>query len=80
MSNSRELKKVLADTLELEAELYNLCLECLKRIYGENGNVSVGTFEEYVEQYNIHRWVPNLHYFDNVINQSKKSEKNESKD
>jgi hypothetical protein len=47
--SEKELKKVLADSLQREAELYDFCIECLKKIYGEEATRPIQIFDEGID-------------------------------
>lgn len=44
--NTRELKKILKDNLEMESNLYDFCIDCLKKIYGEDSHIAIESFEK----------------------------------
>lgn len=41
----RQLKTMLEDQLSLERDLYDFCIECLKKIYGKDSSMAVHAFE-----------------------------------
>ncbi len=44
--STRELKKILADSIRMEQELYDFCIECLGKLYGEDAQEYINRFEE----------------------------------
>lgn len=51
---NNELKKILCESLELERELHDFCIECLRKIYGKDADFVINEFEEgiYFRDYN----------------------------
>ena len=65
---NKELKKLLADCLNMESELYDFCVDCLKKIYGDRANQAIYMFEESVEMREPNGCIQSLEYIDNRIN------------
>jgi hypothetical protein len=65
--NSKELKKVLADSLALEKELYEFCVECLTRIYGENASFAINMFNESIDFHEYNCCISSLRYIDDKV-------------
>lgn len=51
--DNKKLKNLLRETLEIEDQLYDFCIECLKKIYGENAHIAINDFEQ---GYNSYDW------------------------
>lgn len=49
--NNRELKKLLADTIKLEDELYNFCIACLVKIYGDDAELPIAYFKDGIDSF-----------------------------
>lgn len=54
--NTRELKKILKDNLEMETDLYDFCIDCLKKIYGDDSDIAISQFETNYEYSNDNGW------------------------
>jgi hypothetical protein len=46
---NKNLRNLLADSLQLESELYDFIVECLKKIYGEKADQAIHAFDEGLE-------------------------------
>lgn len=44
--NNRTLKDMLIDSLQLEKDLYEFCIECLNHIYGDDAPIAIKRFED----------------------------------
>ena len=44
--NNRQLAQILRETLTLQEDLYDFCIECLERIYPDNHKRAKGLFED----------------------------------
>lgn len=40
------LKEILAEQFQIEKELYEFCVECIKKIYGEDNHLAVDEFQD----------------------------------
>lgn len=69
--NSRELKKLLRDALEVEKELYDFCVECLTRIYGEKAPRAIQMFEENFDHFDDSCCIYSLEYIDKYLESEK---------
>ena len=65
--DNKELKKLLQDTLDLENELYDFCIECLNKIYGDNGSIAVREFKESYNFYDYNGCLQSLESIDSRV-------------
>lgn len=65
--NQKDIKKLLKDTLNMEQELYDFCIECLNRIYGENAKLAINDFESGYDAYDWNGCIQSLSCIDNNV-------------
>lgn len=65
--DNKKLKNLLRETMEIEDELYDFCIECLKKIYGEDSQFAINAFEE---GYNARDWNGCIQSFNSVDTQT----------
>lgn len=46
----KELKTLLIKAYELESNLYDFCIECLNKIYGDDAKEAIFMFDEDIEE------------------------------
>lgn len=68
--NNRELKKLLADSFQLENELYDFCIECLNKIYGEKASYALNEFNESLDFREYNGCIQSLSCIDNRFKKS----------
>jgi hypothetical protein len=80
--NVRELKKVLAQSIEMEEELYDFCVECLKKIYSEDAREMIIRFNESIDSFEYHGCIQSLECLDNNLQKYKQKiqEQNKKRD
>ncbi len=61
---NRELKNLLKDSLDMEQELYEFCLECIEKLYPEQKEYAKAVFEEGCEGYQYNGCIQPLHSID----------------
>lgn len=61
---NKDLKQLLCDSFQMEKELYEFCIDCLKRIYGENATSIIYMFEEGVESFEYNGCIQSFNCID----------------
>lgn len=66
--SDRELKSVLMDSLTMEKELFEFCIECLTKIYGEHTEKAIALFKEGVDGIDYCGCIQSLRCIDSQLN------------
>ncbi len=79
--DNKKLKNLLRETLEIEDQLYDFCIECLNKIYGDNAKIAINQFEEGYNSYDWNGCIQSLDCIDsNVWEHLKIREENKIKE
>jgi hypothetical protein len=65
--NIREIKKLLSNEIEINDDFYDFCIECLKKIYGDNSNIAINDFNESLDAYQYNGCIQSLVAIDNNV-------------
>lgn len=65
--DTRTLKNLLKDQLEIEKELHEFCIECLKRIYGEHSGLAISHFNDGYNYFEENGCIQSLEYIDSQL-------------
>lgn len=60
----KDLKKCLIDSLQMEQELYQFCVECLTILYGTHAKTAISLLSESIESYESNGFIANLSSLD----------------
>lgn len=77
--NNRDMKKLLRDSIDMEQELYDFCVECLTKMYGENAPIAINSFEEGYDSYQYNGCIQPLCCVDKAVELSIKAKEEEKK-
>lgn len=73
--NNRQLREVLKDSLSMEKELYDFCIEALTKLYPEDLEKAIVLFESSYDQFDYNGCLQSLEMIDkNIKKQTKKEE------
>jgi len=65
--NNRELKDFLKETLDMEKELYDFCIEALTKLYPEHHKQAISIFEESYNFYEYNGCIQSLCCIDSSL-------------
>lgn len=76
MSRLKDLKNLYLIETEINESLETLCNELIDELFGEDeGKYIRRILEDYMENYDAHRWIPHLDGLKNVRNEDKERHK-----
>ena len=70
--NTRQLKDMLKESLDIEKELYDFCIEALTKIYGDKAKIAIHLFEESYQHYDYNGCLQSLFCIDSQFNKEVK--------
>lgn len=71
--NERDLKKMLGNSFAIESELYDFCIECLKKLYPDMESFAIHQFEQLYRCREDYGCLQSLEYIDTRIAENLKS-------
>ena len=72
MSLEKHLKKLLRDQLLREEELYDFCIECLKKLYPEHSDRAIMIFDNSIDCFEFNGCIQSLNCVDSTLKEDLK--------
>jgi hypothetical protein len=69
------LKEILSEQFQIEKELYDFCIECIKKIYGKDNHLAVNEFQDSFNHRDYNGCFYTFEGLDYAVNRLQKKEK-----